>query len=540
VAELIHGIDRRPLTTGKTLFDYADEVALAVPQSCGRSGRCRECVVEIRQGSEALSPRTEAEEYLPPDFRLACQALIESAEHDVEFAIIRRRMHILEEAGEPIVEVDPVVTVRDRDVLYDGIALDQFHERVLGLAVDVGTTTVVFRLIDLTDGSVVSGGAFENPQRFGGSDVMSRITYERDRPGILRQALRRALNAGLKEVYREAGIDRHEVYEAMVVANSTMRDLFFGLDVKPIGQMPYKSVTELAVLAGESDSTWIVRRAHELGLFMHPQGRVVGAPLIASHVGGDVAAGLVATDFGSQRGSSMLVDIGTNTEIVVSDGERIVAASSPAGPAFEGGLLRFGMPGADGAIEAVHLDDDHRFSYQVIGDLEPEGICGSGLVDILAELRRMGWMAPTGRFVDGQSEYIIAPAKGITFSRADASQLAQAKASNASGQRILLRRLGLDARDVDRVFLAGGFANAIDIENAIAIGFLAQVPPERVQRVGNTALRGATMLLLSRSRREALGDLVRRIDHVELEREPDFFDLFVDGCMFQPIPVTAA
>jgi uncharacterized 2Fe-2S/4Fe-4S cluster protein (DUF4445 family) len=224
---------------------------------------------------------------------------------------------------------------------------------------------------------------------------------------------------------------------------------------------------------------------------------------------------------------------------VVSDGERIVAASSPAGPAFEGGLLRFGMPGADGAIEAVHIDDDH-FSYQVIGDLEPEGICGSGLVDILAELRRLDWMEPTGRFADGQGEYTIAPAKGITFSRADASQLAQAKASNASGQRILLRRLGLDAREVDRVFLAGGFANAIDIENAIAIGFLAQVRPERVQRVGNAALRGAAMLLLSRARREALSDLVRRIDHVELEREPDFFDLFVDGCMFHPIPVTAA
>jgi uncharacterized 2Fe-2S/4Fe-4S cluster protein (DUF4445 family) len=539
VPELIHGIDRRPLTTGRSLFDYADEVALAVPQSCGRSGRCRECVVEIRQGGEALSPRTEAEAYLPPDFRLACQALIESADQDVEFAIIRRRMHILEDAGEPITEVDPIVTVRDRDVLYDGTTLDRVHERVLGLAVDVGTTTVVFRLIDLTDGSVVSGGAFENPQRFGGSDVMSRITYERGQPGILRQALRRALNAGLKEVYREAGIDRHEVYEAMVVANSTMRDLFFDLDVKPIGQMPYKSVTELAMLAGEASSTWIVRRAHDLGLFMHPQGRVVGAPLIASHVGGDVAADLVATDFGAQPGSSMLVDIGTNTEIVVSDGERIVAASSPAGPAFEGGLLRFGMPGADGAIEAVHIEDD-RFSYQVIGDLEPEGICGSGLVDILAELRRMGWMAPTGRFADGQGEYAIAPAKGITFSRSDASQLAQAKASNASGQRILLRRLGLDAREVDRVFLAGGFANAIDIGNAIAIGFLAQVRPERVQRVGNAALRGATMLLLSRSRREVLSDLVRRIDHVELEREPDFFDLFVDGCMFHPIPVTAA
>jgi uncharacterized 2Fe-2S/4Fe-4S cluster protein (DUF4445 family) len=323
------------------------------------------------------------------------------------------------------------------------------------------------------------------------------------------------------------------------VANSTMRDLFFDLDVKPIGEMPYKSVTELAMLRGETDSTWITRRAYELGLFMHPQGRVVGAPLIASHVGGDVAADLVATDFGSQTGTSLLIDIGTNTEIVASDGARIVAASSPAGPAFEGGLLRFGMPGADGAIEAVHINDD-SFGYQVIGGLEPEGICGSGLVDILAELRRVGWMAPEGRFADGRTDFTVVPSKGITFSRSDASQLAQAKASNASGQRILLRRLGLDARDVDRIFLAGGFANAIDVENAIAIGFIAQVRPERVERVGNSALRGAAMLLLSRARREALSDLVGRIEHVELETEPDFFELFVDGCMFHPIPIAAA
>ena len=208
-------------------------------------------------------------------------------------------MHILEEAGEPITEVDPVVTITEHAVLYDGITLDLRREHVLGLAVDVGTTTVVFRLIDLTDGHVVSGGAFENPQRFGGSDVMSRITYERDHPGTMRKALRRALNAGLKEVYAEHGIDRHEVYEAMIVANSTMRDLFFDLDVKPIGEMPYKSITELAMLRGEADSTWITKRAYELGILIHPQARVVGAPLIASHVGGDVAADLVATDFGS-------------------------------------------------------------------------------------------------------------------------------------------------------------------------------------------------------------------------------------------------
>lgn len=534
MAQIIHGTDRRPLEPGRSLFDYADEVSVAVPQSCGRSGRCRECVVEVRQGAEALSPRTEAEAYLPGAFRLACQAEVVSAETDIEFAIIRRRMRILEEAGGAIDEVDPIVTTSTHAVLYDGITLDLCREHVLGLAVDIGTTTVVLRILDLTSGHVLGGGAFENPQRFGGSDVMSRISYEADHPGAMRKALRRALNASLKDVYGELGIDRHEVYETMIVANSTMRDLFFGLDIGPIGQMPYKSTTELAVLDGAAESTWLSSRAYQVGLFMHPQGRVIGAPLIASHVGADVAADLVAVDFGREPGTSMLIDIGTNTEIVISDGERIVAASSPAGPAFEGGLLRFGMPGADGAIEAARIDGE-TFDYRVIGGVEPEGICGSGLVDILAELRRTDLMDARGRFDGGRDAFTVAPTRDITFSRSDASLLAQAKASNACGQRILLRRLGLAAAGVDRVYLAGGFANAIDVENAIAIGFLAPVRPERVVRVGNAALRGAAMLLLSRRRRAALDDLVRRIEHVELETEPDFFDLFVDGCQFMPI-----
>lgn len=537
--DAVHGTDRRPLQLGKTLFDYADEVSLAVPQSCGRSGRCRECVVEIRAGADALSARTEPEAYLPADFRLACQAQITSTGSDVEFAVIHRRMRILEEAGEPPTDIDPVVTVDEHAVRYDGIPLDLRRERVLGLAIDIGTTTVVFRLLDMLDGSTVAAGALENPQRFGGSDVMTRISYERDHPGVMRKALRRALNAALRDTYLRLGIDRHEVYEAMVVANSTMRDLFFGIDVSPIGEMPYKSVTELAVLAGEAETTWLSRRAYELGVFMHPQGRVVGAPLIASHVGGDVAADLVATHFAEQPGSSLLVDIGTNTEVVVSDGSRILAASCPAGPAFEGGLLRFGMAGAEGAIEKVRIEGD-RFDYQTIGDVQPEGICGSGLVDILAELRRVDWMSAEGRFADGLDEYAVAPERNITFSRSDASLLAQAKAANACGQRILLRRLGLDPREVDRAFLAGGFANAVDVRNAVAIGFLAPVPVERVERVGNSALRGAAMLLLSRGKRQQLDDLVGRVEHVELEAEADFFELFVDGCQFSPIEAAAA
>jgi uncharacterized 2Fe-2S/4Fe-4S cluster protein (DUF4445 family) len=535
VPDVIHGTDRRPAQIGRTLFDYADEVSVAVPQSCRRSGRCRECVVEVRSGGDELSERTEPESYLPADFRLACQARIESTDHDVEFAIIRRRMRILESTDDaPLTEIDPFVTLDAHAVRYDGIPLDRPRAHVLGLAVDIGTTTVVFRLIDLLTGATVAAGALENPQRFGGSDVMSRISYERDHPGAMRAALRRSLNQALRDTYLARGFDRHEVYEAMIVANSTMRDLFFDLDISPIGEMPYKSTTERAVIEGRASSTWLSRRAHQVGLLMHPHGRVVGAPLIASHVGGDVAADLVAVGFGDRPGISVLVDIGTNTEVVVTDGRRVLAASCPAGPAFEGGLLRHGMPGADGAIESVRIEEG-RFRYRTIGDASPEGICGSGLVDILAELRRVGWMSPEGRFANGLDAYTVAPERSITFSRSDASLLAQAKAANACGQRILLRRLGIEPEQVERAYLAGGFANAVDIPNAIAIGFLAPVPVERVERVGNAALRGASMLLLSRRHREALDELIARIEHVELEQEPDFFDLFVDGCQFIPL-----
>lgn len=532
--DVIQGTEHRPLVAGKTLFDYADAVSAAVPASCRRTGRCRECVVEVRQGGDALSTRTEPEAYLRGGFRLACQARIVDTAHDVEFSIIRRRMRILGPTDAPHLRLDPVVTADDLAVRYAGQPIDLRRGHVLGLAIDIGTTTVVFQMIDLLTGRAVAGAALENPQRFGGSDVMTRISYEADFPGAMRLALRRALNHALRDLYREHGIDRHEVYEAMVVANSTMRDLFFGIDIRAIGEWPYKSLTEHALLSGAATSTWLHRRGHEVGLLMNPHGRVVGAPLIASHVGADTAADLVAVDFAHGAGVRMLVDIGTNTEVVVTDGTRFLAASCPAGPAFEGGLLRHGMPGADGAIEAVRLDGDH-FDVQTIGAAEPAGICGSGLVDILAEMRRAAWMNAEGRFHEGLDEVLVAPDQGISFSRADASLLAQAKAANACGQRILLRRLGVTADQVDRVYLAGGFANAVNVANAIDIGLLAPVPIDRVERVGNAALHGAAALLLSGSRRDALQSLVGRIEHVELETEVDFFELFVDGCRFVPI-----
>lgn len=535
--EVIHGTERRPLIAGRSLFDYADQVSAAVPASCQRTGRCRECVVEIRAGGDGLSPRTAPEAYLPEGFRLACQARVTDWTGDVEFGILRRRMRILGASDDLHTDIDPVVRVRDGIVHYGEMPVDRVKKMVLGLAVDIGTTTVVFQLIDLQTGRAVAGSAMENPQRFGGSDVMARIYFDRQRPGELRDALRRQLNHELRDLYAQLGIDRSEVYEAVIVANTTMRDLFFGLDVTPIGESPYRSSTENDLRDGKATTTTLSRLAHQVGLLVGPRARVIGAPLISGHVGADIAADLVALDFGSKPGISMLVDIGTNTEVVLTDGERYLAASCPAGPAFEGGLIRFGMPGADGAIEKVRIAGGPGSAIEVdtIGDIAPEGMCGSGLVDMLAELLRTGWMTQEGRFRPGENEILVSAEKGITFSRSDASELAQAKAANACGQRILLRRMGITADQVDHVYLAGGFANAIDVPNAIAIGLLADVRPERVIRAGNAALRGAEALLLSARRRAHLESIVRRIEHIELETDPEFFDMFVDGCQFQPI-----
>ena len=322
-------------------------------------------------------------------------------------------------------------------------------------------------------------------------------------------------------------------------ANSTMRDILFKLDVQGIGQKPYKSSIEHAFLAGERANTALNARALRLGLRANRAARVYGLPLIASHVGGDAAAALVALEEGfADADTAMLVDMGTNTEVVLKRGNRMLAASCPAGPAFEGGLVRYGMPACDGAIEAVRLGEDGEAAYETIGGKDPVGMCGSGLIDLLAELRRADVLTAKGVFAADrkQKEMTVVPEHGITFSKEDASNLGQAKAANYCGQYIVMRALGVDPTAVERLYLAGGFANYVDVGNAISIGLLAPVPEERVIKAGNAAARGARAILLSATRRRALEREVQAIEHIELETTPDFFDLFVDGCQFKPMP----
>ena len=544
--DVVHGTERRPLVPGRLLFDEAAELSVVVPASCRRTGRCHECVIEVRAGGNQLSPRSPEETFLGSGYRLACQAQVARAEEDLEFAVLRRRLRIqlAPSATTPAPPRDPGVRSTPDGRLRgdDGTDLGRATGSPVGLAVDVGTTTVVMELVDLASGVVLGVAAFENPQRFGGSDVMTRISYDDDVPGELRQALRRAVNHELRRLQASLGIDRRRIADVVVVGNPTMRDLAFGLDVHPLGRIPYRSVTETAMLDGESPTTVVERSAHDLGLLVNPRARVTGGPLIAGHVGADAAADLVAVGAVERGGSFLLIDIGTNTEVIASDGVRIVAASSPAGPAFEGGGVRYGMPGADGAIEGARLDPaTGRFDLRVIGDGAPEGICGSGLVDILAELRRAALLTDRGGLTSDAPlaakprDVTIAAEPRITLSRGDIGHLAVAKAATAVGQRVLLRRLGLHPRDLEHVYLAGGFANALDVGSAIAIGLLLEVAPERVVRAGNASIAGARDLLLSRHRLADLDALTRRIEHVELESESDFFDLFTDGCLFEPI-----
>ena len=520
---------------GRSIFDYADTLSVRVPTSCGRTGECHECIVEIRRGMDALSAQTDAENFLRDDYRLACQAIVEDPDADFEFAVLRRQPRILTHSIRREVPLDPLVERRGDSVCRLGEKIDSYRGGIYGLAVDVGTTTVVMNLVDMESGDVLHTASFENPQRFGGSDIMHRISYDGgEYRGELRQVMLSAINFEIGDMSRRLGFHRRHIYEVVIVGNSTMRDIFFGLDVQPIGEKPYRSVTETRMREGERSTTAISATAREVGLRVFPDAGVYGGPLIGSHVGADVAADLLAVGIDESEDIVMLVDVGTNTEVVVGNRHRMMAASCPAGPAFEGGQITYGMPGYEGAVESVRIEDG-KARCSTIGDATAQGICGSGLVDLLAELRREGLMNLLGAFNSGESEFLFSPEQGMSLSRADISALAQAKSANYSGQFIVLRSYGLPIDDISKMYLAGGFANYIDVGNALAVGFIANVAPERIVKVGNASLEGATIMLVSARMRRRIESLAATIEHVELETTPDFFDIFVEGCMFKPM-----
>src|SRR5215469_14027354 len=366
---------------GKSLFDCAEALGIRVPTSCNKNGRCRECLMEVSEGMDLLTPRTAEEHHLKDKFRLSCRCKIAADSGIVRCHTMRRGEMKIERhafdlpSGSKKWPLDPAVT-RDGDrILLDGEEIARSTAPIHGMAMDLGTTTIVVRLLNLETGEVVADASFENPQRFGGSDVMARIFFDTRDKGKL---LQRTLAGYLTHVIEEFPVDPQTIYALVVAGNSTMRDLFFRLDVHSIGQSPYRSITELEMDEGKRETTSLSASARVLGLPLHPKARVYGLPIISGHVGADAAACMLAIDLAHEERTVCMMDIGTNTELILGNKNRIFAASCPAGPAFEGGSIACGMPGLPGAIEKVRISDDGLVQAGVIGGGRPEGICGSG------------------------------------------------------------------------------------------------------------------------------------------------------------------
>jgi uncharacterized 2Fe-2S/4Fe-4S cluster protein (DUF4445 family) len=542
--ELLFNGRRAAVEPGQSLFDYAETLGINVPTSCQKNGKCKECVVEVVEGIDLLSAPVEAENHLRDRFRLSCCCDLVATSGTVRCHTMRRgemriEGHALQlPTSAQKLKLDPAVT-RDGDrILLDGEEIARSTAPIYGLAIDLGTTTVVVRLLNLETGEVVADASFENPQRFGGSDVMSRIYYDTHDGSKL---LQRTTAGYLSHAIAEFPVDPQSIYELIVAGNSTMRDIFFRLDVYSIGQNPYRSITELELADGKRATTSVEDTAKRLLLPIHPRARVYGLPIISGHVGADAAACMLAMDLAHEDKLVAIMDIGTNTELILGNRHKLFAASCPAGPAFEGGKISCGMPGLPGAVEKVELLADGSMRVGVIGDVPAEGICGSGLVDLMGELLRTERINHLGRFEHGEDRFVldVEGDQPVYLTESDLNELAQAKGANVAGLRVIFSDYGIGFEDLDIFYLAGGFGRHLNIESSKRIGLIPNIDNARILQVGNASIEGACIALLSRAKRAELEKLVRETTHCRLETDPNFFDYFVEGCQFKPVETSA-
>lgn len=425
---------------GTTLWDHAWRPGIQISSACGGRGECGKCVVRVEKGSESLSERTKAERGFPlaEEERLACQARVISGDRDIYLFIKAAGEYtILTESAEGHVPLVPLICRRGNWVFLRDAQehpLGRYEGELLGLAIDVGTTTLVAQILDVESGEVMATLACKNPQAAYGDDVISRIGYaDQHQNGLfhLQRTVVKALNSMLRDFERRRGRKlREHIYEAVVVGNPTMRNLFFGLSVHSLGTSPYEP----------EDTSPVNERAGRIGLQIHPEANVYGAPLVAGQVGADCLGVILACDLYRGEKPSMAVDIGTNGEVAVGNRKRILAASNAAGGAFEGATVTHGIGAIEGAIKNVWIRDG-RVRYETIGGKLPVGICGSGLIDLLAEMLREGIIGENGRFAEphrSRNEFIITRKGGkISISQRDINELRLAKAGSALNQKTL-------------------------------------------------------------------------------------------------------
>jgi uncharacterized 2Fe-2S/4Fe-4S cluster protein (DUF4445 family) len=504
----------------ETLLELARGAGIEIAAECGGQGSCRKCVVSIESGEQALCPPTppELEAGLDQGERLACQARVEDTSRNVHVLIraFGRYSILTDSTGDVAVEPEPFAERREGRVLLDGSPAGEAPELLAGLAVDVGTTTLVVEAVNLESGESLGRVARLNPQIEHGNDVISRISFamtRADGAAVLQRQVFDAVNGCTAEL----GIAPETIYEAVLVGNSTMISAVAGRDLVPLGGIPFEPASKAPEY----------RAAASLGLEANPAARVYFPALIGGHAGADCLADILASGMYRREEVSAVIDIGTNGEVAVGNRERIMTASCAAGGAYEGAAIRCGIGAIDGAIARVKLDNG-RVDFETIGDKEPVGICGSGLIDLLAELLRAGTMSKKARL---KEDFQLCP--GISLGQSDIYQLITAKAGLRLDQDLLIGYYGVGLDDVAAIYLAGGFGNYVDAANACAIGLLPPAP-EKVVKIGNGALAGARAMLLSRSLRTVAEELPDRIEHVKPnEREEDFPYMVAEKMYFE-------
>lgn len=411
-------------------------------------------------------------------------------------------------------------------------------QALVGCAVDVGTTTVAVVLTDLAGGKLLSAASCANAQLRYGADVINRIIRQGEPGG--RERLQAAivegtLNPLLRDACRQAGVSPRSILRLCVAANTTMNHLLVGADAQSIRMEPYVP----------SFFRWDGLLARDLGLCANPEAAVVLAPNIGSYVGGDITAGVLASGMWNREEMSLFLDLGTNGEIVLGGRDFLMGCACSAGPAFEGGDISCGMRAAPGAVEHVTLDDDMEPRLRVIGGEPPAGLCGSGLIDLAAELFRTGVINPQGRFLregsrirreNGMARFILAhpwesgTGRELSLTETDLDNLIRAKGAVFSAIETLLQAVDMTPEDIDRILVAGGIGSGLSIENAVSIGMLPDVPREKFRCIGNTSLLGAYAMTRSREAYRQCCRVAEGITYLELSTCPGYMDSFLAAC----------
>jgi uncharacterized 2Fe-2S/4Fe-4S cluster protein (DUF4445 family) len=472
-----------------------------------------------------------------PDLeRLTC-ALEDECDLDgleIDYELVKRLPRALREA-----DWDVTVTIWNESKII-AIEPGDTSMNVFGAAVDVGTSKIVVYLVDLLTGETRGVGSVENPQIMYGEDLLTRVSYTVAEEGGLDVMQSQALN-GVNEALRiacdEAGVDPAHVYEAVVVGNTVMHHFLFAIESRYLSVSPFTPVMKrmLNVEAGR------------LGIKMNAGGVVSALPIVAGFVGADAVADVLSSGVSESSETSLLLDIGTNTEIFLGGREGLTSCSCASGPAFEGGHIRHGMKAVTGAIERITIDPaTYQARYETIGDVKPRGLCGSAMIDVVAELWRHGVIDGTGKFnqgldtpmlkeTDGKTEFVLvsedesATGQEIVVTQRDVNEVQRAKAAIYSGCSLLLKRKKLVDGDIAQVLVAGAFGRNLNPENAKRIGLVPDVPTDRIRFVGNTAVTGSKMALISRKARMEASELSKRVGYLELSADPLFGSEFASA-----------